>query len=92
MPLTCDLQDGYGERLGEVMSEVLGMGVVGCNIEDANVVDGKDGEFVFLRNVYCARVGLTACYVSLGGCRSTGRADPGGDEDCSGGWGFRVRD
>lgn len=41
MPLSCDLQDGYGEQLEEVMEMVVKMGVVGVNIEDSRSVDGE---------------------------------------------------
>jgi len=41
IPLTVDLQDGYGENLQEVIEKVVRMGVVGCNLEDSKEVDGK---------------------------------------------------
>ncbi|KAF1955789.1 PEP phosphonomutase-like protein [Byssothecium circinans] len=33
-PLTADFQDGYGNRLEEGVKKLIGLGVVGCNIED----------------------------------------------------------
>jgi 2-methylisocitrate lyase-like PEP mutase family enzyme len=33
-PLTADIQDGYGERLEEVIGALLDLGVAGCNLED----------------------------------------------------------
>ncbi|KAI9206751.1 phosphoenolpyruvate phosphomutase-domain-containing protein [Polychytrium aggregatum] len=34
IPLSADLQDGYGPRLEETIRSAIGLGVVGCNIED----------------------------------------------------------
>lgn len=33
-PLTADIQDGYGDRLEEVIGALLDLGVAGCNLED----------------------------------------------------------
>ncbi|ORY16748.1 PEP phosphonomutase-like protein [Clohesyomyces aquaticus] len=33
-PLTVDLQDGYGSRLEEAVRAIIGLGAVGCNLED----------------------------------------------------------
>ncbi|KAH8590298.1 carboxyvinyl-carboxyphosphonate phosphorylmutase [Bisporella sp. PMI_857] len=41
IPLTCDLQDGYGEHLEECIEKVLELGAVGCNLEDSKTVNGK---------------------------------------------------
>lgn len=35
LPLTCDLQDGYGTRVAEAVTAVVGMGAAGANIEDS---------------------------------------------------------
>lgn len=35
-PLTVDIQDGYGERLEEVFTELVKTGVAGVNLEDCN--------------------------------------------------------
>ena len=35
-PLTVDLQSGYGERLEEAVTKLVGLGVVGVNLEDSN--------------------------------------------------------
>lgn len=35
LPLTVDLQDGYGERIEEVVAEAVRLGAVGANIEDS---------------------------------------------------------
>lgn len=40
LPLTVDLQDGYGKKLEETVSEVIKMGAVGINLEDANKETG----------------------------------------------------
>lgn len=39
-PLTVDLQDGYGPRLGEAVRAVVGLGAVGANIEDSDRASG----------------------------------------------------
>jgi 2-methylisocitrate lyase-like PEP mutase family enzyme len=36
IPLTADMQDGYGTRLKEAIESVIEMGVVGINIEDSS--------------------------------------------------------
>ena len=43
VPLTVDLQDGYGESLGEAVESVVRLGAVGCNLEDSRTgsVDGS---------------------------------------------------
>jgi len=41
VPLTVDLQDGYGDDLVEVIERAVRMGVVGCNIEDSRTVNGE---------------------------------------------------
>lgn len=43
IPLTVDLQDGYGERLGEAVEKIIRLGVVGCNLEDSTT-DVKNGK------------------------------------------------
>lgn len=35
LPLTADLQDGYGERIREVVTSAVGYGVAGANLEDS---------------------------------------------------------
>ncbi|QKX62373.1 uncharacterized protein TRUGW13939_09532 [Talaromyces rugulosus] len=40
-PLTVDLQDGYGDRLEEAVSQLVKMGVVGINLEDYNNATGE---------------------------------------------------
>jgi 2-methylisocitrate lyase-like PEP mutase family enzyme len=39
--LTVDLQDGYGDRLREAISKIIDLGAVGCNLEDATVINGS---------------------------------------------------
>jgi 2-methylisocitrate lyase-like PEP mutase family enzyme len=39
--LTVDVQSGYGDRLEEVVAELIRRGVVGCNLEDRDTVTGK---------------------------------------------------
>jgi len=41
IPLTCDLQDGYGEQLEYAISMVIDLGGVGCNLEDSRMEQGK---------------------------------------------------
>ncbi|KAJ3054715.1 hypothetical protein HK097_001058 [Rhizophlyctis rosea] len=41
IPLTADLQNGYGSSLESVISESIAAGVVGCNLEDAYHPDGN---------------------------------------------------
>ncbi|KAJ9650313.1 hypothetical protein H2198_010379 [Neophaeococcomyces mojaviensis] len=40
-PFTCDLQDGYQERLEEAIEKVIEAGAVGINLEDVNAADRK---------------------------------------------------
>ena len=40
IPLTADMQSGYGERLKEGIESVIEMGVVGINLEDSSSSDG----------------------------------------------------
>lgn len=40
-PLTADLQDGYGDKLGDAIEKIIQLGVVGCNLEDKNNVTGQ---------------------------------------------------
>lgn len=41
VPLTADLQDGYGDDLVSAIEGAVKLGVVGANIEDARLVDGR---------------------------------------------------
>ena len=41
IPLTCDLQDGYGEKLEIAINKILEVGAVGCNLEDSRMENGK---------------------------------------------------
>lgn len=34
LPLSVDMQDGYGAQLEEGIRGIIGLGAVGCNIED----------------------------------------------------------
>jgi 2-methylisocitrate lyase-like PEP mutase family enzyme len=56
VPLTVDLQDGYGERLQGVIERVVELGVVGCNLEDSKDVDGKT--VLISAEVHASRVRL----------------------------------
>jgi len=38
--LTVDLQDGYGDRLGEAVGKIIELGAVGINIEDSDQATG----------------------------------------------------
>lgn len=42
LPLTVDLQDGYGSRIEEVVAEAVRLGAVGANIEDSIPSAGFD--------------------------------------------------
>ncbi|KAH8800293.1 carboxyphosphonoenolpyruvate phosphonomutase-like protein [Xylogone sp. PMI_703] len=41
IPLTADLQNGYGEKLPEAIEAVIKLGVVGINLEDADIINGE---------------------------------------------------
>lgn len=41
IPLTCDLQDGYRDKLESSLSQIIDLGVVGCNLEDSRMENGK---------------------------------------------------
>ena len=43
VPLTADLQDGYGDNLEETIEKVVKMGVVGCNLEDSRTYGFEEG-------------------------------------------------
>ncbi|KAI6785016.1 carboxyphosphonoenolpyruvate phosphonomutase [Emericellopsis cladophorae] len=42
LPLSADLQDGYGERVGEIVTKAVRLGVHGGNIENARPGRGRD--------------------------------------------------
>ncbi|KAF2032691.1 PEP phosphonomutase-like protein [Setomelanomma holmii] len=45
LPLTVDMQDGFGERLEEEIRRVIELGCVGCNLEDfGREVQGEGGQ------------------------------------------------
>ncbi|TAQ88227.1 hypothetical protein B7494_g3460 [Chlorociboria aeruginascens] len=41
IPLSVDLQDGYGNRLPEAVEAIIDLGAVGINLEDSKSVNGK---------------------------------------------------
>lgn len=43
VPISADLQDGYGDRIADAVSNAYGMGAAGANIEDAVPEAGKAG-------------------------------------------------
>ena len=43
IPISVDLQDGYGERIAEVVKKAADLGAAGANIEDARLEAGNDG-------------------------------------------------
>ncbi|KAH7029466.1 phosphoenolpyruvate phosphomutase-domain-containing protein [Microdochium trichocladiopsis] len=45
LPLSADLQDGYGARIGETVAAAVKAGAVGANIEDVVGQQHKEGEF-----------------------------------------------
>ncbi|GLI79550.1 hypothetical protein PoHVEF18_007887 [Penicillium ochrochloron] len=40
LPVTVDLQDGYGDDLAATIKEAIALGAVGCNLEDMDNVSG----------------------------------------------------
>ncbi|KAJ3273453.1 hypothetical protein HK104_004276 [Borealophlyctis nickersoniae] len=50
IPLTADLQSGYGDRLEEAVRKVVQLGVVGINLEDS-IVGGSESGDMSLRGV-----------------------------------------
>ncbi|KAH8827746.1 putative carboxyphosphonoenolpyruvate mutase [Flagelloscypha sp. PMI_526] len=52
LPLTADIQDGYGDRLEEVIERLLDLGVVGCNLEDLD----RSTQALFPLDVACERI------------------------------------
>lgn len=52
LPLTADLQDGYGDRLEEAISRAIDAGVVGCNLEDVD----KDAQTLIPADIAAERV------------------------------------
>lgn len=46
IPLTADMQDGYGERLKEGVEALIEMGVVGINLEDSSSNQGGELQLV----------------------------------------------
>ncbi|KAI1827604.1 phosphoenolpyruvate phosphomutase-domain-containing protein [Xylaria intraflava] len=51
LPLTVDIQDAYGTRLGEVVRAVVEAGAVGANVEDLRGDVGADGSSSLLWDV-----------------------------------------
>jgi 2-methylisocitrate lyase-like PEP mutase family enzyme len=43
IPLTADMQDGYGDSLKEAIEGVVKLGVVGCNLEDSKTTGIAEG-------------------------------------------------
>lgn len=41
LPWTVDAQDGYGDKLEEVIASLIELGAVGCNLEDVEAKSGK---------------------------------------------------
>lgn len=41
LPLTADIQGGYGEQLESCIKDLIDLGVVGCNLEDVDEMTGK---------------------------------------------------
>lgn len=51
LPLSADLQDGYGARLVEVIEKAVALGVVGANIEDSYPEKGHGRGMQCLRSI-----------------------------------------
>jgi 2-methylisocitrate lyase-like PEP mutase family enzyme len=43
IPLTADIQNGYGDQLKETIERIVKLGVVGCNLEDSRVSGIQEG-------------------------------------------------
>ncbi|RFU25820.1 hypothetical protein B7463_g10524, partial [Scytalidium lignicola] len=41
IPLSVDLQNGYGDKLSDAIKSVVKLGVVGINLEDTDIINGK---------------------------------------------------
>lgn len=72
LPLSADLQDGYGSRIDEVVRAAVGAGVVGANIEDsipqAGFAAGIAGSLYPL-DEQVRRLRVAASAASAAGCR-----------------------
>jgi 2-methylisocitrate lyase-like PEP mutase family enzyme len=55
LPLTVDLQDGYGENLDEAVTRVIAAGAVGCNLEDLS----REKNTLYSVDEACARIRTT---------------------------------
>lgn len=74
IPLTADLQDGYGERLEEAVRRLLELGGVGCNLEDWD--RGRGGFYSVAEAAErVRRVVETAREVGVGGFVVNARCD-----------------
>ncbi|KAK0100753.1 hypothetical protein ONS95_007203 [Cadophora gregata] len=51
LPLSMDLQDGYGDQLVEAVTSAISIGVVGANIEDSYPEKGFGGGLACLRSI-----------------------------------------
>ena len=51
LPLSMDLQDGYGDQIVEAISGAISIGVVGANIEDSYPEKGFGGGMACLRGI-----------------------------------------
>ncbi|KAH9206291.1 phosphoenolpyruvate phosphomutase-domain-containing protein [Leptodontidium sp. 2 PMI_412] len=51
LPLSMDLQDGYGDQIVEAITGAISIGVVGANIEDSYPEKGLGGGMACLRSV-----------------------------------------
>ena len=59
VPLTADMQDGYGEALKEAIESVVKLGVVGCNLEDSRttgIVEGRAKIDLISADAHVARI------------------------------------
>ncbi|KAH8824849.1 phosphoenolpyruvate phosphomutase-domain-containing protein [Flagelloscypha sp. PMI_526] len=52
LPLSADIQEGYGDRLEEVIEKLLDLGIVGCNLEDLD----RATQDLYPLDVACERI------------------------------------
>ncbi|KAI0419609.1 phosphoenolpyruvate phosphomutase-domain-containing protein [Xylaria grammica] len=65
LPLTVDIQDGYGDRLGEIVGAVVGAGAVGANVEDLR----GDGEALWSLEEQVRRLKRVLEVAAENGCK-----------------------
>ncbi|TGJ84634.1 hypothetical protein E0Z10_g4095 [Xylaria hypoxylon] len=67
LPLTVDIQDGYGNRLDEIVSAVVGAGAVGANVEDLR--GDEEGEVLWSLQEQVERLKRVLKVAAENGCK-----------------------